>query len=207
MFAAVFTILNGIAMTSALATETGTDPHQMVDAVMTKTFARIREEQATQQPDNRVLERIVLQELMPHVDHAYFGLSVLGNHAKGTDREVLAEYLEVFKSYLVGSYASALEYYQQQEVVLLPPRDVTDQNAVAIKALVKEQGKPDIQLVFKVRRNKSGQWKAYDMVVEGVSLLQSKRAEFATLLRKDGVPALTTLLQSRSGQTEAGTLE
>ncbi len=44
-----------------------------------------------------------------------------------------------------------------------------------------------INVVFKMRQNKkTGQWKAFDMVVEGISLLSSKKAELGKRIAKQG---------------------
>lgn len=174
-------------------------PYNLVETVMQKTFARIKAEKASQQEDNKALEMIVSEELMPHVDHTYAGLYVLGSHAGNAKREQVVAYLQVFQRHLVKSYAGALKYYQQQEVQLLPSKLPEGTDMVQIKALVKEKGEPDIQVTFKVRRDKTGQWKAIDMIVEGVSLLQSKKSEFASVLRKDGLVGLTTALSLKTG--------
>ncbi len=55
--------------------------------------------------------------------------------------------------------------------------------------------KPTIDLVFKMRQNKkTGQWKAFDMVVEGISLLSSKQAELGKRISKQGVEQVSTEL-------------
>ncbi len=55
--------------------------------------------------------------------------------------------------------------------------------------------KPTIDLVFKMRQNKkTGQWKAFDMVVEGISLLSSKQAELGKRIAKQGVEQVSTEL-------------
>ncbi|MEP2650825.1 MAG: ABC transporter substrate-binding protein, partial [Paraglaciecola sp.] len=77
-----------------------------------------------------------------------------------------------------------------------PVREVTDETTVTVRAIVKESGKPDINLAFKLRKNKkTNEWKAYDMVAEGISLLSTKQGEFESMLRKDGLDAVMDMMK------------
>jgi hypothetical protein len=50
-----------------------------------------------------------------------------------------------------------------------------------VKALITEQGAPDIKIDFKLRLDKkTKQWKAFDMVIEGISLISAKQAEISS---------------------------
>ena len=61
------------------------------------------------------------------------------------------------------------------------------------------QGRDNIDVSFKVRRNrKTNEWKAFDMVAEGVSLLDSKQAELGSVIRQKGLPYVTELLKKKS---------
>lgn len=52
---------------------------------------------------------------------------------------------------------------------------------------------------FRVRKNKkTNDWKAYDMVAEGVSLLDSKQAELAGIIRQKGLAHVTEMLKEKS---------
>jgi phospholipid transport system substrate-binding protein len=63
--------------------------------------------------------------------------------------------------------------------------------------VVKEPGRPDINLSFKLRKNrKTDDWKAYDMVAEGISLLSSKQSEFQSILRNDGIQKVIDLMNN-----------
>ena len=97
----------------------------------------------------------------------------------------------MFRSYLITTYALALSYYNGQEVIFQPSKDVGDDSTVTVRAIVKEPGRPDINIAFKLRKsNKTDEWRAYDMVAEGISLLSSKQSEFESILRQDGIQAV-----------------
>jgi phospholipid transport system substrate-binding protein len=51
------------------------------------------------------------------------------------------------------------------------------------------------------KHKKTGDWKAYDMVAEGVSLLDSKQAELSSLIRQKGLAYVTEILKEKSAKS------
>lgn len=176
------------------------NPGVFIEKVTGETFAAIKQLRKDNNADPKALEQVIQQTLLPHVDHVYSGLLILGTSANSAEKSDIRAYLEVFKEYIKITYASSLSYYNDQTVLFEPIKGVEGKDKVAVNAKVKEKGKPDIQMQFKLRLDKGSDWKAYDLVVEGVSLVQSKRAEFAPILRQQGLPGLTALMQQKLQQ-------
>jgi phospholipid transport system substrate-binding protein len=171
------------------------NPYVMLEDVATKTFNRIKEERQLIEQNPELLRKVMEEELLPYVDYNFSALKVLGKHYKKVPREKIPEYISVFRSYLITTYALAMAYYDGQDVEFQPVREVTDERTVTVRAVVKEPGRPDINLAFKLRKNKkTNEWKAYDMVAEGISLLSSKQSEFQSILRQDGIQKVIDLM-------------
>jgi phospholipid transport system substrate-binding protein len=123
---------------------------------------------------------------------------VLGNQARKVPKQKLGEFVNVFREYLVTTYANAMGYYDDQTVSFEPAGDYSDKKIVTVRALIQDEGKPDIKVAFKVRKDrKTNQWGAYDMVAEGISLLSSKRSEFESILRQEGIETVIALMQKK----------
>ena len=190
-------LVSGLLLfSSALAQAQDNNPYVLLEEVATKTFERIKTERKDIEADPELLRKVMDQELLPYVDYKFSALKVLGKYYKKVPREQIPEYIKVFREYLVTTYALALGYYHGQDVEFQPKRDVTDERTVTARAVVKEPGRPDINLAFKLRKNKkTNEWKAYDMVAEGISLLSSKQSEFESILRKDGLQKVIDLMK------------
>ncbi|MGS2721367.1 ABC transporter substrate-binding protein [Paraglaciecola aestuariivivens] len=172
------------------------NPYVMLEEVATKTFARIKREHSDIQKDPELLRKVMEEELLPYIDYNFSALKVLGKYYKKVPRAQIPEYIGVFRSYLITTYALAMAYYNGQEVEFQPVRDVTNETAVTVRAIVKDPNRPDINLAFKLRKNKrTNEWKAYDMVAEGISLLSSKQSEFESILRRDGLDKVMELMK------------
>ena len=174
------------------------DPYMFVKDVGTATFDRMKQDQALIKNDPQALSKIVEQQLMPHVDHVYAALSVLSTQAKDIPREKLDLFFEQFRLYLLTTYSTALSSYSNQTVEFEPSRPIEGKKTVSVRALIKESGKPDISITFQVRRNKENQWKAFDLVAEGISMVQSKRAEFAPMIRQKGIDSVIDFMREKS---------
>jgi len=168
--------------------------YQVVSQAGDKLFSRIKAEQAQIKADAATLETIVEQELMPYIDYQYAAYKILGKHLRKTSKEQRKEFVTAMRHYLVRTYAGALKQYKQQKVTFHPPVKVSGK-VVAVTAVISDAERPDINIDFKMRLNKKKQeWKAFDMVVEGISLLTTKQAEIAKKIREQGIEKTTAQL-------------
>ena len=180
------------------------NPYTLVKKVADKTFERIGEERSKITENPNYLKTIVKDELMPYVDNIYASKKVLGRYFKDTDEKQRQEFYKAFTDYIVATYARAFTQYDESkhEVEFLQHRKVgPDDQVVVVETRVKEAGRPPIRLDFKVRYdNNADVWKAYDLVVEGVSLLNSKQSEIAAVIRSRGIEGTIALLEDKAGQ-------
>lgn len=181
---------------SALANVETTDPYAMVKDVASKTFDRIKREQQDIKQDPEKLRKVMEEELLPYIDYKFAAFMVLGKHFRSVPEDKLGEYVQVFREYLITSYAIAMGYYDDQEVLFEPSGEWDDKKTVTVRALIKDDDRPDIKVAFMVRKNKkSDEWRAYDMVAEGISLISSKRSEFESILRQDGIEKVIAIMR------------
>ena len=199
MFNRVLAVVFSLALSfsAAAAQPEPENPYILVQAVASKTFDRMKNEQAAIAEDPETLRLIMEQELLPHIDYQFAAFKVLGKHFRSVPREKLSEYVKVFREYLITTYAIAMGYYDDQTVIFEPAGSVEGKKAVTVRCIIKDDGRPDIKIAFQVRKNsKTNEWKAYDMVAEGISLVDSKRSEFESILRQDGIEKVIDIMKN-----------
>lgn len=190
-----------VAFSAHAETQQNEDPYQLLQDVATITFDRIKASQVEIKQDPEVLRTIMEEELLPYVDYQFAAFMVLGKHFRSVPKDKLAEYVSVFREYLITKYAVAMGYYDNQIVEFQPKGEYKDKKTVTVRAVVKDPSRPEIKIAFKVRRDKKTKtWKAYDMVAEGISLLSSQRSEFESILRQDGVDKVIAIMQEQIQQ-------
>ncbi|WP_211349766.1 MlaC/ttg2D family ABC transporter substrate-binding protein [Vibrio tasmaniensis] len=179
-----------------------TQPYQMMTQVAEEAFARLKNEQENIQQDPELLKVIVEEELMPYVNAQYAALKLLGPNLKGADRGDVRVFIDAFRKYLVSSYAQVLTQYTDQTIKFGPePTVKADSRITSIKVDIIDTPRPNINLEFKLRKDKkSGEWKAFDMVAEGISLLSSKKSEWNTKIRQEGILQVADELEKLASQ-------
>ncbi|MEP4890109.1 MAG: ABC transporter substrate-binding protein [Aliiglaciecola sp.] len=178
-----------------------TNPYSMVKDVASQTFDRIKLEKQKISEDPEVLRVIMKEELLPHVDYKFSAFKVLGKYVTKAEKAQLQEFVAVFREYLVTTYAVAMGYYDDQSVEFEPESDFENERSVTVRAIVKDGKRPDIKIAFKVRKDrKTNEWKAYDMVAEGISMLSSKQSEFESILRQQGIEKVIELMREKIEQ-------
>ena len=174
------------------------NPYVKVQTVAEKTFLRMKENKDAIDNDPEVLRIIMEEELMPHIDYQFAAYKVLGKNFRSVPREKIVEYVKTFRKYLITTYAVVMGYYDDQEVTFEPPSSVEGKNVITVRAVIKDDGAPDIKLAFQVRKDKkTGEWKAYDMVAEGISVIDSKRSEFESIIRQDGIDKVIAIMNEQ----------
>jgi phospholipid transport system substrate-binding protein len=184
-----------VPATATIASEQS-DPYVMINEVASLTFDRMKREKEQIQKNPELLRTVMEEELLPYIDYRFSAFKVLGKYASKVPREKLLEFVSVFREYLITSYAVALGYYDDQLVEFAPALEFDGRSDVTVRAVIKDGERPDIKVAFKVRKDRqSDQWQVYDMVAEGISLLSSKRTEFESILRQDGIDKVIELMR------------
>ncbi|UGA56470.1 ABC transporter substrate-binding protein [Vibrio sp. VB16] len=180
-----------------------TQPYEMIKEVSQNLFDRLKVENESIRENPEILKVVVEEELMPYIDYRYSALKVLGSHLKKEkNRDNVKEFVVAFREYLVTSYAQVLTLYSDQ-IVQFEPEKAVDANKriTSVKVDVVDAPRPDIRLEFKLRKNKkTGEWLAFDIVAEGVSLLSSKQSEWGSKIRKEGIPSVSQELMVLSAR-------
>lgn len=198
-------IVTGFVAVSALfstAAFAETSPYTLMQQTADKLFGNIKANQSKIRSNPEYLRTIVRNDLMPHVHVKYAGQLVLGkNLSSATDAQKEA-FFTAFGQFVEQSYAQVLTQYQDQKVQIESPKSIDGKSIVSIRVNVLANGSAQpIKLDFKWRKNsRTGQWQAYDMAAEGVSMVATKQNEWAGVISQKGIDALTAQVSQSAKQ-------
>ena len=108
------------------------------------------------------------------------------------------EFIALFKSLLENSYANKLEAYKDEEINYL------DEMIKGKYALVKTEvvrKSSTIGVDYKLIQE-NGNWKVYDFVIEGVSMIRNYRSQFTKIIRRDSYEVLVQKLTDKINELE-----
>ena len=186
-----------VAFGSAHAAQTNT-PFSLLKQVGDKLFVDIAEVDAQGDDKKAKLKEVVKTRLIPHIDTKFVSFKLLGKHVREINKGQALAFIDAVESYLTVTYADALMSYKGQEVRFIKPNGHGDNGYASVKTEIVEPGKPTIDIVFKLRRDKSGTWRVYDLVAEGISLLNAKQKEIIARISEVGIDQVNQELSAKS---------
>ncbi len=187
-----------VFFSSAVLAQTNPAPYTLINQVGNELFADIKAVNAQGKATNAQMRQIVKTHLMPHMDVKFISFKLLGSHIKTINKEQAVSFIDAVSHYLEVTYADALMQYQGQDIHYIKPNANPEGDYAMVRTELKESGKPDIQIDFKFRQDNKGQWKVYDLVAEGISLLSAKQKEVVVRISEVGIDAATNELKKKA---------
>jgi len=106
------------------------------------------------------------------------------------------EFVGLFTEFLTANYVEKIHSYSDEEVKFLNER-IEGNHAEVMSIMVGK--KTEIPLDYRLMQ-KEGDWKAYDLVVDGISMVRNYREQFAAILRASSYEHLVEMLRDKVGQ-------
>ena len=161
-----------------------------IDEVM-----RILKDQDLKQPAKASERRQLLEKVVgERFDYHEMSRRALGAPWVKLSEDEKAEFVSSFKTLLVNSYADKVEAYSGEGVQYINERTEKDYAEVRTKVLT---GKTEIPLDYRLLY-KGSVWRVYDVVVDGVSLVNNYRGQFSKILRSGSYADLIDQLRKKS---------
>ena len=190
--AALITALTGAP---ALAADKEQAALALVKGIGEKAVATLSD---TSLSDEQKQERFE-QFLDSSFDMERIGRFVLGQHWRSASEEQRSEFLKVFRDYMVSSYADKIGSYSGENLEFKETTSLNDKESLVNSLIVRPNG-PPAKLDWRVRQGDNGE-KIVDVIVEGISMAQTQRSDFSSVVNKPGVgvEGLITRLKEQTG--------
>ena len=128
------------------------------------------------------------------------GRFVLGRYWRAATPEERAEYLELFRDFVLDTYSQRLDSYAGETFAIIKSRPLDGLDTMVSTEIGGSNG-PPIRVDYRVRSHK-GDHKIVDVLVEGISLVVTQRSEFASVINREGFEGLMARLREYgSGDT------
>ncbi|NNM59192.1 MAG: ABC transporter substrate-binding protein [Legionellales bacterium] len=174
-------------------------PTDMLQNATTNMLKALQQNKATIKTNRGLVESLARQILLPHIDIPTMSRLALGRDGwqKATPAQQ-SEFTNQFTTLMIRTYSTALASYTNQTVQYLPIRGGYEgKKQVQVDSQILQSGGPAIPVSYKLVL-RGNQWMVYDFSVDGVSLVQSFRSQFAQQLNQGGMPALLASMTSHN---------
>jgi phospholipid transport system substrate-binding protein len=108
------------------------------------------------------------------------------------------EFVDLFTQLLQGVYADRLLAYSDQKVIF-DKENIVKKGQAEVQSYLQTADGKKIPLFYRLI-DKSGSWKVYDVIIEGVSMVKNYRTQFREILSKDSPEKLLEILRNKVGK-------
>ena len=138
------------------------------------------------------------EEIEAIFDFKELSRRTLGRDWKKMKPEQQKEFVQLFKELLQGVYADRLLAYSDQKI-LFGKETTLKKGRAEVQSFLRTSDGKKIPLFYRLT-DKSGSWKVYDVIIEGVSMVKNYRTQFRKILAKDSPEKLLQILRDKVGK-------
>ncbi|MDN5924582.1 MAG: ABC transporter substrate-binding protein [Xanthomonadales bacterium] len=183
------------------ATATATaSPQQVVKSIANQLATQLGDHRDELKHDRDKLIKVIDSIFLPHFDIDYASILVLGRHAREATPAQRERFAKAFYNSITHRYAEGLLNYTKGSVKVLPFKgDVNEKRTIVRTQVILNDGKR-ISVDYAFRKTHDGSWKAYDVIIEGISYITNYRNQVDAEIRKEGIESLIDRLETQGSK-------
>jgi len=186
----------GLALAAAAAADQQS-PSQVVDGLANRVLPILRDKSLTADQKREQIEQIAYQSM----DFDTLSKLVLARNWPKFSPAQQAEFVQQFRRHLSVTYGKNIESYNNETVKILGERPETQGDVTVLTKILRGGSGADVVVDYRLRQ-RDGQWKIIDVIVEGVSLVSNFRSQFQGIVANGGPDRLLALLKEKNEKGE-----
>jgi phospholipid transport system substrate-binding protein len=180
-----------------LAAHAQEGPDALIKRVASDVFAAIKSDKDLQAGNKAKIYALVDSKIASNFDFMRMTALAMGRNWSKATPEQQKQLAQEFKALLIRTYSGALANYQNHTMDFKPLKMQPGDTDVVVRTTVSAPGGQPIPIDYSMEKN-GDTWRAYDVVVGGVSLVTNYREEFNNAIRDGGVDGLIKTLQTKN---------
>ncbi len=178
-------------------------PQQLVENSAKKMLQELDANRAMYRADPAKLDALVGNVLLPNFDTEYSARLVLGQSWRTATPEQRKRFVDAFYHSLLRNYGAALIDFTADRFVVLPYKGDPADTTATVRTEVKKASGDKVPVNFSLRKTPEG-WKAWDVVIEGISYVKSFRTDFASEIQQKGLDDVISRLEKEGHVGSSG---
>jgi phospholipid transport system substrate-binding protein len=181
---------------TATAPQAGTmGPQELVENSAKRMLAELDKNRPIYAKDPVKLEALVGDVLLPNFDTEYSARLVLGQTWRTATPEQRKRFVDAFYHSLLRNYGNALLNFTADKFIILPYKGDPADTTATVRTEVKKSSGEAVPVNFSLRKTETG-WKAWDVVIEGISYVKSFRTDFGAEIQQKGLDEVINRLEA-----------
>jgi phospholipid transport system substrate-binding protein len=179
------------------------EPGKLIDSAANIMISELDARRAEFRKDPSKVSALVERVLLPHFDVEHAARLVLGRHWRTATPEQRKRFIDAFYGSLLSNYGDALIEFTGDRIKVLPSPVAADATTATVRTEVKRSNGQKIPVNYTLRKTEAG-WKAWDVVIEGISYVKSFREDFGSEIDQKGLDAVITRLEAQNRAAQNG---
>jgi len=179
----LFAVLLGLmSVTEVIAGEL-LPPQQVIEGVSTQIKERLQDKSFTQ--NFAQVTKYVNGVIDPHADFDRISVLVLGKLWKTATNDEQERFKREFQTLLVRTYSRAFVEFNNWTIRFMPLQMDSGATKIIVKTEVMQPGQQNVEVSYRMVLI-NGEWKVYDIMIDGVSLVTNYRSTFSEQIKTKG---------------------
>lgn len=187
------------AAQEAPAAVPGPGPNELMETTAQRMLDALNADREAYRKDPAKIDALVEEILLPHFDTDYSARLVLGKHWRNASAEQRRRFLDAFYHSLLNKYGAALAEFTADRMTILPYRGEPDSSRATVRTEVQRDDGTRVPVNYTMRATPQG-WKAWDVVIEGISYVKNFRTDLGAEIDQNGLDAVIARLEAESGK-------
>lgn len=179
-----------------------TEPDVLIKNTAQEVLTIVKQDKDIRSGDKKKVLDLVEAKVLPHFDFERMTRLAVGKGWRTASPEQKKSLVTEFRNLLVRTYTNAFTGYKDQTLEVKPLRMPAGADEVTVKSLILKPGAQPIAVDYEMEKTADG-WKAYDLSVEGASLVTTYRGTFADQVAQSGIDGLIKMLADKNAANNA----
>ena len=188
-----FLCMVGVAQAEMVA------PDMLIKTTAEEVLAIVKQDKDIQAGNQKKILALVDAKVLPHFDFTRMTRLSVGKSWRSATPEQKQALVAEFRNLLVRTYTKAFTVYRDQTIEVKPFKMAADATEVTVKTSINKPGAQPVLVNYEMEKTTDG-WKAFDLTIEGVSLVTSYRGTFNSEIQEKGIDGLIKTLSDRNAQ-------
>jgi phospholipid transport system substrate-binding protein len=171
-------------------------PQKLIETSSQALLADLDINRPTYRKDPTGLYKLVEKEFLPHVDVDFAAQQVLGKYWREADPAQRKRFVTAFYQSLLHTYGDALVEFTSDRLKVLPYQGDPAADRGTVRTEIRRSNGSLVAVNYSMRKTATGEWKAWDVVIEGISYVKSFREDFGREIEQKGLEAVIQRLES-----------
>jgi phospholipid transport system substrate-binding protein len=193
----LLTVIGSLALAACAASAqdaNSSDPSQILDAAAQAMLKELDANRAEYRKDPSKIDALVEKDLLPHFDTEYAARLVLGAHWRDATPEQRKRFITAFYHSMITNYGKSLVDFTGDRLKVFPTKMGADADRTTVRTEVKRDNGSTVPVNYSMHRGPDG-WKAWDVVIDGISYVKSFREDFGAEIDQKGLDEVITRMQ------------